>query len=124
MVTATKRKRKKELEVHYSDVNNRQLCDWDVIELLDEVEQLRAQLEFNERPLRNWLQQYPTFQNQFMRFLSVGGVTADDFDKFIKGKMRHRLTAQRKHLRMVVNNRRQTLTRHRTSWQEPGNDAA
>ena len=92
----------------------------DVIFLWRAIEHHRHEIAHQEARFRHWLQRSPELAKDWREFQSLGGVTADDFVKFCAGTMRHRLTRERKHLRMIVN-RRNVIRRVRF---DPGNDAA
>src|SRR5262245_90465 len=74
------------------------------LSILDSVERCRAQLRDELALLARALQEEPELQRQWQEFTRVGGVTADEFRRFLEGRFRHRRTRQRRHMRLVASN--------------------
>jgi hypothetical protein len=73
-----------------------------VIALLRSIEAHRQALCDNEATLHNWLRASSEFTRAWSKFVSAGGVSAADFDKFMDGQFRGRRIRQKKHLRLVA----------------------
>jgi hypothetical protein len=94
----------------------------EVQDLLDDMESHRRALATDAGVLAGWLRDSEEFAAAWNKFIASGGVTADDFRDFIKGRLRRaRPLRQRRHLRLVASKDKTTLIRRRLS---NGNDAA
>jgi hypothetical protein len=93
----------------------------DVIDQLTQIEMCQEELLDRQSRVWEWLVKFPEFAKDWAKFQSAGGVTSSDFAKFMEGTMRHRRTRQRKHLRLVRDNRNVI---RRVRLQPSGNDAA
>ena len=92
-----------------------------IVDLWSRIERNRRQIAEQEARFQRWLQWSPELRKHWQQFIDAGGVTANDFDKFCAGKMRHRSTREKKHLRLVSKKNSPTIRRSRFN---SGNDAA
>jgi hypothetical protein len=79
----------------------------EVVELLQSMERYRQRIADAAFVFSDWLEGSPQLQEVWNKFIQAGGITADDFRKFLDGRFRYRLIRQRRHLRLVVNNKSQ-----------------
>jgi hypothetical protein len=91
----------------------------EVLELLRGIEHHRQQIADQSARFERWLAGSSELQAVWTKFTRAGGFTADEFGKFIEGRMRHRICRQRRHLRLLVNPRRPLMIRR-----SGGTDAA
>jgi hypothetical protein len=85
----------------------------EIVEMLRAIEEARVIFD-------DWLLRSYEFKNSWDVFTRAGGVSADDFEQFMKGTFRSRRIRQKRHLRLVSNQpKRSVLLRRRG-----GNDAA
>jgi len=94
-----------------------------MLRIFRQIEEQREELrELTER-FADMLRRYPERQAKWEEFEKAGGVTADDFDRFLRGKVIRVKRQQRtkKHLRVVSS---RPLAVKRIHRYEPGNDAA
>jgi hypothetical protein len=99
--------------------------DNEVYILLQEIEGYQESINDKLVRLHTRLGQYPTFEKRWSEFQKLGGVTAEDYYRFVKGRFAPRKVTQRKHLRLVVTNTKsksKSLPRHRLN--PTGDDAA
>lgn len=68
---------------------------------LEEFDTLRDDLNDTRGSLSALLRDEPKLQLLWKKFQRAGGLSADDFRRFLKGKLRPRITRQRKHLRLI-----------------------
>lgn len=87
--------RDEELETTYIQVSA-------VIALLRSIEGHQQALRDHQETLHQWLRASAEFTRAWDMFVSSGGISAADFDKFMDGRFRARRIRQRKHLRLVA----------------------
>ena len=84
------------------------LTKQEVVRLFRDVERYRQALADCSATFEEWLEICPDLQEEWERFTANGGITADELEQHLDGKVfRHRRTRRRKHLRLIVNRRRQ-----------------
>ena len=88
--------------------------------ILRAIDYGRERLDGLQVKLSDLFERYPPVEDMWRQFRKAGGLTADDFVKFLKGQLRPRITRQRKHLRLVSS--RKVLPLKLTK--RPGNDVA
>jgi hypothetical protein len=93
----------------------------DIADLWRTIERNRATIAYQEARFQRWMQLSPELRKHWQAFIDAGGVTADDYSKFCAGKMRHRSTREKKHLRLVRDNPKPI---RRIRLNPTGNDAA
>ena len=94
----------------------------ELIDTLKTIERHRAELEAAARYFEAVLDGNPDLRQQWQEFTRGGGVSSGDFRRFLDGKViRYRPTRHRKHLRLVVNQRKPTVIRRP---RRHGDDAA
>ncbi len=86
--------------------------DFDVYIDVDDVVSLLRSIEYSQRQLRSAaeiLQRYvedsPDFAKAWREFNDAGGVSAEDFERFLDDRMRYRPVKRKRHLRVISNNR-------------------
>jgi hypothetical protein len=72
---------------------------------LRHAESLRHDLENVLARLRAWLRNNPRLAARWAEFTAAGGISSEDWQRFLAGNFRSRLTRTRKHLRLVSNRR-------------------
>jgi hypothetical protein len=94
-------------------------------QILQRLDRFRRQFALEFRLLHSLLTHHPDLRAQYESFLRSGGISHEDFERFLDGDMRPRLTPRRGHLRLVSNTRSRLLhrLRIRRSSDEP-DDAA
>jgi len=75
----------------------------ELVEILDSIERQRERLNCYHIRLTHLLRRNPELQDQYQRFSQASGLTAKDFELFLKGELRPRITRTKKHLRLVSN---------------------
>jgi hypothetical protein len=75
----------------------------ELIDVLESIDDARESLDNYQLTLSYLFARHPDLKLQWRKFLQVGGLTADDFRKFLRGELRPRIVRQRKHLRLVSN---------------------
>jgi hypothetical protein len=80
---------------------------------LRRAESLRHDLEDVLARLQTWLRDNPRLAARWAEFTVAGGVSSDDWEAFLAGNFRSRLTRTRKHLRLVSNRRPLSIRRRR-----------
>jgi hypothetical protein len=84
--------------------------DEELIDALERIEQARRELAAQHRYFNSVLAAEPCLQEQWAGFLRQGGITAHEFRNYLAGKIiRYRATRTRKHLRLLVNNKRRPV---------------
>jgi hypothetical protein len=73
----------------------------ELIELLESIEQWQHRLVRDRSRLAALLGYTPDLQQRWDQFTRQGGITAKEFEAFLDGKFRARITRQRRHLRLV-----------------------
>jgi hypothetical protein len=73
------------------------------------IDRQRQQLNLERQSLQSLLDHDPDLAAKWREFISLGGISAEDFRQFLAGQMRARITRQRKHLRLVVDRRRRPV---------------
>jgi hypothetical protein len=97
------------------------ISEAEVVKLWNKIEQYRRAIGFQEQRFKRWLEVSPQLQKHWKQFTDAGGITAEDFSKFCQGKMRHRSTREKRHLRLISKKNSPTIKWKRT---KQGNDAA
>ena len=69
--------------------------------ILYRLDGIRRQFALEFRLLNSLLNRYPELRQQYESFLRSGGISSADFDRFLEGDMRPRLTPRKGHLRLV-----------------------
>ena len=92
---------------HYDDGEKEEELKY----LLHHLDHYRSQLESGMRQLNSLLNRYPELRQQYESFLRSGGISSDDFDRFLDGDMRPRLTPRKGHLRLVSHTRPRLVRR-------------
>jgi hypothetical protein len=77
----------------------------EVSDLLRAIERHRQALRDAATNLQRWLSSSPGFAQTWHGFTAAGGVSADDFERFLDDRMRYRPTKRKRHLRLIVNNK-------------------
>jgi hypothetical protein len=91
----------------------------DVLCLLRSIEQHQQALRSASQMLQRYVEDSPGFAKTWREWNAAGGVTADDFERFLDDRMRHRPTKRKRHLRLIANNKPRPLL-HKSG----GDDAA
>jgi len=94
---------------HCSDLKGKEEAELDqeiqvqaIIDVLRSMERHRQSLRESETTLSKWLRASPEFSGAWNVFMSAGGISAEDFDKFLDGKFRAKHTRQKRHLRLIM----------------------
>ena len=99
--------------------------DWieqrQVVELWSTIEKYRRAIAWQETRFKRWLEVSPELKQHWKQFTDAGGISSEDFEKFCAGKMRHRVTRENKHLRLIRTKSNSTIKLIRSKH---GNDAA
>jgi hypothetical protein len=95
----------------------------EVVGLLRTIEKHRAALEGATACLQRWIYGSTELTTTWTKFQAAGGVTADDFADFLKGRLRVRRIRNHRHLRLLVSNGRRPV-RLRVERDGDGDDAA
>jgi hypothetical protein len=96
-------------------------------ELLDTLEHLdhyRQQMDVHFVALQSLLRRYPDLQAKWQEFGCGGGITAEDFRKFLAGRFRNRRTRTRRHMRLISNRRPPAIRLRRRQNGDPPDEAA
>jgi hypothetical protein len=72
--------------------------------ILCSIDRHRRQLEVMLHNLNGLLNRHPDLREQYQAFLGNGGVSKEDFERFLHGQLRPRLIPHRRHLRLLVDN--------------------
>ena len=64
--------------------------------------------------------QQPALRAQYESFLRSGGISHEDFERFLDGDMRPRLTPRKGHLRLISNTRPRLV--HRSHIRRPSDE--
>jgi hypothetical protein len=89
--------------------------------LLHTIDRNRQQLTSALARLNALLNRHPSLQEQWCEFQSSGGISGQDFGRFLDGDMRARLIPRKGHLRLVST--RSPVVR-RVRIRQPPDDAA
>ena len=103
---------KRELErLVAADIKGRKVIEpAEVIQLWEDIEAHRAAIACKLAIFENWLDVSEPLYADWCEFTELGGVTAHELRRFLYGQtIRARRVRARKHLRMVVNNRRRPM---------------
>jgi hypothetical protein len=94
----------------------------EVVALWCTIEKHRQAIAHQDARFRRWLQFSPQLREHWKQFTDAGGISSEDFAKWCAGKMRHRSTREKKHLRLISNKNSPPIRLKVTS--KSGNDAA
>jgi hypothetical protein len=83
----------------------------ELISILTAIDDARQRLDCKSQQLLHLLDRNPDLRKRWLGFVRSGGVTAADFTKYIGGKLRPRITRQRKHLRLISKSRKHNPVR-------------
>jgi hypothetical protein len=103
---------KRELERFVvEDIRDREHITRDEVVLLwENIERHRAAIARALATFEGWLDISPELYKDWCEFTEIGGVTAHELRRFLDGQIiRRRPMRSRKHLRMVVNNKRRCV---------------
>jgi hypothetical protein len=77
-----------------------------IIEALERIEQARDAMQTAAEQLTTLIEQDPRdeWQERWQRFINAGGVTVDEFCRWLVHDSQIRRTKQRKHLRLIASN--------------------
>jgi hypothetical protein len=78
---------------------------------LQRLDRFRRQFALEFRLLNSLLTRHPDLRAQYESFLRSGGISHADFERFLDGDMRPRLTPRKGHLRLVSNTRPRLVRR-------------
>jgi hypothetical protein len=81
----------------------------DVLCLLRSIERNRQALRDAAKALQRYVEDSPGFAKTWREWNAAGGVTADDFERFLDDRMRYRPTKRKRHLRLIANNKPRPL---------------
>ena len=82
----------------------------EVIQLWENIEHHRAAIARLSAIFEGWLDVSPALYKDWAEFTEIGGITAHELRRFLDGKIiRRRPMRSRRHLRMVVNNKRRAM---------------
>ena len=87
----------------------------EIIGLRRDIEQSQEWTAIQNARFGRLLKASPAFAKYWKTFIDAGGVTVEDLQKFIDGKMRHRSTPTKKHLRLIHTNNPKHRVRLRTN---------
>jgi hypothetical protein len=73
----------------------------ELLQLLYWQDSYQASLQRNRSRVDSLLRRYPDLLQRWQQFLRNGGVGAEHWEQYLNGRMRPRLTRQRKHLRLI-----------------------
>jgi hypothetical protein len=88
----------------------------ELLAVLEYIDYQRHRLNRYGAALKSLLQRYPDLQAKWRQFTGAGGLSAEDFKLFLRGQWRPKIIRQRRHLRLVVNQR------HKPTVIRSGND--
>jgi hypothetical protein len=71
----------------------------DLVEALQRIEQYREKPDAAGAAFKHLLMNDAKLRECWHQFTQAGGLSSDEFDRFIKGRFRYRHTRQRNHLR-------------------------
>src|SRR5262249_59318964 len=91
----------------------------DLENVLYRLDDFRYRLALELRVLNSLLNRHPELRQQYESFLRSGGISSEDFDRFLTGDMRPRLTPRRQHLRLISNRPRLV---HRLRLRRPADE--
>jgi hypothetical protein len=86
------------------DFDNYRIEPQDILYLLRTMENGRRTLRNAAIELQRYVEDSPGFAKTWREFMQAGGVSADDFERFLDDRMRHRSIKRKRHLRLVANN--------------------
>jgi hypothetical protein len=95
----------------------------EVLDLLQSIDDHRAQLVRDAETLREMLEFSDELYGDWRAFCAQGGVSAVDFQDFLKGRMPRRSAKLKRHLRVIASNER-PRKRLRLSRSSGGPEAA
>jgi hypothetical protein len=105
----------------YDDTDDISLSD--IMDLLLSIERSRQALRNDMATLQEWLADNSEFAKAYREFEGAGGVSADDFYKFVAGTFRVRRGIRKKrHLRLITSNK--SLPRLKLRSRTRGDDDA
>lgn len=110
------RHRNRRQEADYDEINadddRTSIEVGEVIDLLGRIERHREALECEQATLTRWLAGAPELAADWAGFTRMGGVTAEDFARYLDGRLRSRRTRRKRHLRLVVVNNKAGSDQH------------
>jgi hypothetical protein len=77
----------------------------ELLDILEKFDELREKLQRETEFLQMLLEYNPELAGQWQQFTSAGGVTLEDWERFLAGNFRSRITRTRRHMRLVSNRR-------------------
>jgi hypothetical protein len=93
--------------------NRRCNDDWDevipedpadeLLDLLRDIERRQKRLAQDQRDLHRLIEREPDLRQKWHEFTRMGGISANELELFLQGRLRPRITHQRRHLRLVPN---------------------
>jgi hypothetical protein len=82
----------------------------ELLDALERIEEARRELEAQRRYFEAVLAADDYLQEQWAGFLRHGGISAHEFRNYLAGKIiRYRANRKRRHLRLIVNNKRRAV---------------
>jgi hypothetical protein len=102
------------------DADSIPICE--IIGLRRDIEQSQEWTAIQNARFGRLLKASPAFAKFWRKFIDAGGVTVADFEKWCAGRMRHRLTRGKKHLRLI--SKKSSPTIRLKIRPQSGNDAA
>jgi hypothetical protein len=106
----------------YGDTDCR-LAQSDVFDLWRTIEAHQMAIAMKKDLFEYWLRNSPELAKDWEKFLSAGGVTAEDYNKYCENRFRHRVTREKKHLRLI-RNKNSPPVRCRAGFRSDDDDAA
>jgi hypothetical protein len=86
----------------------------EVIALLRRIEWNRKALEDAHSKFKEWCSQSSELAATYRKFTAAGGISADDFTRFLEGRFRHRPARAKRQLRLVSSTKPQPRRLYRS----------
>ena len=86
------------------DEGRRFITETEVVRVLRNIERHRRAIIRERTTFERWLDGSQDLREVWSKFMAVGGLTAADFEAFLRDEFRHRRIRQFGHLRLVVSN--------------------
>ena len=92
-------------DIDNDEVEHRRVSVNDFVHLLHLVDYHRQELHAAATRLREWLYRTPKLAQRFHDYTAAGGVSAEDFELFLKNRFCDRHVRQKRHLRLISSNK-------------------
>jgi len=111
--------RRQRLRREHYDEYCRDDPEQELLDILEKLDELREKLQRESEFLQMLLEYNPELAVQWRQFTSAGGVTLEDWQQFLAGNFRSRITRTRRHMRLVSNRRSPSIRLRRSSDDDP-----